>query len=195
MIFGLIVIVAGIVGVSLGSGCAQYFRPYDGRADPIVCALGVLAGIPLLFFGLITARSVLWLSWTLLLFSVISLSTNWAVISDMTLSITLPNKRAFASACQILVSHLFGDAISPAIVGNIRDHLDKTIDDKFLAFMYSLLPTLIVLALGVPAFLISAKYYVLDVETCKNAINKDTTEIDETIRSEDANLTDFAAVA
>lgn len=195
MIFGLVIIVGGIVGVSLGSSIAQYYRDIDGRADAFVCAFGVLAGVPLTFLGLVLARSALTLSWIFLLLSVIALSTNWAVISDMVLTVTLPNKRAFASACQILFSHLFGDAISPIVVGYLRQFFEATVtQDKFDAFMYALMPTLLLLALGVPAFLQSARFYVQDAETCASIMNKDRIEIDETMRSEDANLTDFAAV-
>lgn len=170
-------------------------RPYDGRADALVCALSVLLGVPTSFFGLILAKSHLVLSWLFLFAAVLSLSANWAVISDMTLSVTLPQKRAFASAGQILVSHLLGDAISPVIAGYLHDYLNTVYpDDNFTAFLYALLPSLIVLALGVPAFLYSAKFYVQDMETCKQEMSKGMTEINETLRSEEANLTDFAAV-
>lgn len=184
LIFGIIVCVAGLGGVTIGSAIAQYFRPIDGRADPLVCAFGVLIAIPVSFFGLILAQGATVVSWIFLFMSVTALSTNWAVISDMVLSVTAPNKRAFATACQILISHMFGDALSPFVVGVLKDKLQSTMADQFHAFLYSIIPSLVVLGFGVPAFLYSAKFYVKDVENCKQRT--------EQIRSDDANLTDFA---
>lgn len=192
--FGIIVCVAGLAGVITGSSIAQFLRPIDGRADPLVCAFGVLAGIPLTFFGLVLAKSLPTMSWILLFFSVTALSTNWAIISEIVLSVTIPNKRAFASACQILISHMFGDALSPFIVGALKDSFDQSIDDKFHSYLYSLVPTLIVLALGVPCYLYSSRFYVQDVENCKEATHRERIEREETVRSDEANLTDFAAL-
>lgn len=193
MIFGGIVCAAGFVGVSAGSSSAQYFRKIDGRADPLVCAIGIFVSVPFTFFGLMFAKSITGLSWILLFLSVTALSTNWAVVSDMVLSVTLPNKRAFATSIQILVSHLFGDATSPYIVGQIRDELQPIVDDEFKAFLYALLSTLIVLTLGAVAFLYSSKFYVEDVETCKVLLNTKS-DNDEPLRAEGSNLTDFAAL-
>lgn len=184
---------AGFIGVILGSSAAQYFRQYDARADPIVCAVGVFVAVPMTFFGLVFARSHTSLSWLLLFLSVTALSTNWAVVSDMVLSTTLPNKRAFATAIQILTTHLLGDAASPFIVGAIRDGLTPALDgDGYHAFLYALLSTLIVLTLGAISFAFSAKFYAQDVEHCK-ALVAQKSDGEEVLRSSDgANLTDFA---
>uniref|UniRef100_A0A6G1SAZ0 Protein spinster 1 n=1 Tax=Aceria tosichella TaxID=561515 RepID=A0A6G1SAZ0_9ACAR len=196
IIFGIIVCLAGFCGVSIGSSAAKYLRNYDGRADPFVCAAGVFIAVPFTFFGLVFARSQTSLSWVCLFLSVTALSTNWAVVSDMLLSVTLPTKRAFATSIQILLSHLFGDATSPFITGFLRDTIkgdSKDPDDDYLAFLYSLLSTLILLTLGAVAFLYSAKYFVQDVEAYKQRLSKRAVS-DETTRSDAANLTDFAAM-
>lgn len=189
----MIVCIAGFTGVILGSSSAHHFRQYDGRADPIVCAVGVFIAVPVTFFGLVLARTYTSVSWFMLFLAVTALSTNWAVVSDMVLSITLPNKRAFATAIQILTTHLLGDAASPFIVGFIQKHLEPALDgDQYRAFLYALLSTLIVLTFGALAFARSAKYYVQDVEDCK-AIVSAKSEEDGVLRSPDAaNLTDFA---
>jgi MFS family permease len=196
IIFGIIVCLAGFCGVTIGSSSAKYFRYFDGRADPFVCAAGVFIAVPFTFFGLVFARSHTAISWTCLFLAVTALSTNWAVVSDMLLSVTLPTKRAFATAIQILVSHLFGDATSPFITGFIRDIIrgdSKDPDDDYTAFLYSLLTTLVFLTMGAVAFLHSARYFVQDVETCNGRLGK-TAINDASTRSEGANLTDFAAM-
>jgi len=45
----------------------------------------------------------------------------------MTLYIVIPPRRSFASATQILMSHLFGDAISPYLVGAISDAIRESV--------------------------------------------------------------------
>lgn len=196
MIFGGIICLAGFCGVTLGSSAAQYFRKYDGRADPFVCAAGIFIAVPFTFFGLVFAKSFTSLSWVLLFFSVTALSTNWAVVSDMLLTVTLPTKRAFATAMQILLSHLFGDASSPFITGFIRDELREASNEKpgqdYNPFLYSLLSTLIILSLGAVAFLYSSKFFVQDVETCKKSLRQEDSEDD--MPADSANLTDFAAM-
>ena len=55
------------------------------------------------------------------------LNCNWAIVSDITLYIVIPTRRSFASATQILVSHAFGDAISPYLIGAIADYVNGII--------------------------------------------------------------------
>ena len=49
------------------------------------------------------------------------LNANWSIVSDMTLYIVIPPRRGIASATQILVSHMFGDAFSPYLIGALAD--------------------------------------------------------------------------
>lgn len=111
----------------------------------------------------------------------------------MVLSVTVPSKRAFATAVQILLSHLFGDATSPFIVGYFRGSLVADFKlDEFSALLYALLSTLIVLTLGAIAFVHSARFYVEDVETCKKNLTR-RADTDDMTPSDAAHLTDFAA--
>ena len=52
-----------------------------------------------------------------LLISGLLLNCNWSIVSDITLYIVIPTRRSIASATQILISHAFGDAISPYLIG------------------------------------------------------------------------------
>ena len=55
------------------------------------------------------------------------LNANWSIVSDMTLYIVIPPRRGIASATQILVSHMFGDAFSPYLIGAMADSLKPLI--------------------------------------------------------------------
>ena len=48
---------------------------------------------------------------------------NWAVVADVLFYVVIPTRRSTAEAFQILVSHLFGDAGSPTLIGLISDSL------------------------------------------------------------------------
>ena len=55
-IIGAVTCAAGIMGVALGSFSASKLRRYTPRADPFVCAFGMLSSAPFLFFSLFLSR-------------------------------------------------------------------------------------------------------------------------------------------
>ena len=59
--FGIVMTLAGLLGVPSGSFIAQTLRHKIPNADPIVCGASLILSVPVLFFGFITARfSVDW---------------------------------------------------------------------------------------------------------------------------------------
>lgn len=62
------------------------------------------------------------LTWFLMFCAVTLFSLNWSVVSDILLYIVTPGRRATASAFQILISHLLGDAFSPLLLGKVIPH-------------------------------------------------------------------------
>ena len=54
--FGIITCVAGFLGVLLGSGSAGRLRKTCPRADPLVCAFGLITSAPFLFLVLYVAK-------------------------------------------------------------------------------------------------------------------------------------------
>ena len=63
LIFGAITVVAGIVGVALGSWSANRLRRRAPNADPLVCAFGLLASTPFLYLSLCLARTNVYITW------------------------------------------------------------------------------------------------------------------------------------
>ena len=55
MTLGVITCASGIVGVWLGADVARRYRVRNGRADALVCALGLLSSTPLLYGALVLA--------------------------------------------------------------------------------------------------------------------------------------------
>merc|ERR1712029_354011 len=119
---------SGLLGVPAGSYIAQIIRHQVPNADPIVCAVTLLISVPILFFGFVTANYSLPFCYGLTFFAGLLLNANWSIVSDMTLYIVIPPRRGIASATQILVSHMFGDAFSPYLIGALADAFKPMID-------------------------------------------------------------------
>jgi len=124
-IFGVVTMLAGLVGVSLGAFSATRLRPHYPRADPIVCAAGLLLSMPFMFGGAIMCEFNTNWAYVLLFFGQVFLNLNWSIVADMLLYVVVPTRRSTAEAFQILFSHLFGDAGSPYLIGIVSDALQR----------------------------------------------------------------------
>lgn len=87
---------SGIIGVPLGSFLAQRLKVHWPHADPLICAVGLLISVPLLFFVTITANTNSVLCYTLIFFGQLSLNLNWSIVADILL------------VCKINISLLLG---------------------------------------------------------------------------------------
>ncbi|XP_034298983.2 protein spinster homolog 1 isoform X2 [Magallana gigas] len=122
-IFGGITVAAGFIGVALGAEASRRYKRINPRADPLVCAFGLLMCTPFLFFGLWLSESNIPVSWALIFFGETFLCLNWSIIADILLYVVIPTRRSTAEAVQILISHALGDAGSPYLIGVISDAL------------------------------------------------------------------------
>lgn len=77
--------VSGIIGVPLGAIAATKLRSRHLRADPLICAFGLLVSCPLIFGGAILARSNEALCFGLIFLGEIFLNLNWSIVADMLL--------------------------------------------------------------------------------------------------------------
>ena len=107
-----------------------------------------------------------------------------------------PNRRGTAEALQILLSHLFGDAGSPYLIGVVSEGLQTKLDREaicggmpdggmtivnvaanatrcqtaveFYSMQYSMSITLLVVAVGAVFFFLTALFVVKDKAACDN---------------------------
>lgn len=77
--------VAGLIGVPLGSFTAQALRPRHSNIDPLVCAGGLLTSTPLVYFALITAKYHTGFSYAFMFFGELFLNLTWSIVADMLL--------------------------------------------------------------------------------------------------------------
>lgn len=83
--FGAITMMAGIIGVPLGTYLSQLLSKKTRRWDPIICASGLLISAPLLTGAMIMIRKNELIAYTLVFFGEVALNLNWAIVADILL--------------------------------------------------------------------------------------------------------------
>lgn len=90
------------------------------NADPLICALGSLIAVPTLFILIATTRDANpFLFWLIAALAISGMCLSWTLVADILLYAVYPNRRSIASAMNILICHLLGDAGSPYVIGAV----------------------------------------------------------------------------
>ncbi|VDM07284.1 unnamed protein product [Wuchereria bancrofti] len=167
LVFGIVTCLAGFFGVLFGSVLSQIWRsgfgniPKNAHADLHACALGSLSAVPFLYFSLILSSKNTTLCLIFTFFAVTGCCVNWAVNMDILMSVISLRQRSIATAIQTLISHLFGDASSPYMIGLISDAIrghERSTLAHFVALQRSLFVPNFVLCFGSLMFLVSTFY-------------------------------------
>lgn len=162
LIFGIITCAAGLSGVSLGSVASQRLRPHSRRADPLICAVGILTAVPFLYLSLLLSGHHLPITWLSIFTTETLMCVTWPIVADIMLYVVAPTRRGTAAAFQILVSHAFGDAGSPYLIGVLTDIIigSRPVNNFVMwqSLQYALYLTCFVTALGGFFFLRAALY-------------------------------------
>ncbi|XP_053966881.1 protein spinster [Anastrepha ludens] len=128
--FGIIAMIAGLIGVPLGSLLAQRLRPSHESCDPYICAFGLLISAPMVYMSLVTPQTSTSYCFLFVFLAQVTLNLCWSIVADILLYVVVPTRRSTAEAFQILLSHALGDAGSPYFVGllseGIKRHLRTT---------------------------------------------------------------------
>ncbi|XP_041769430.1 protein spinster isoform X2 [Anopheles merus] len=125
--FGTVAMVAGLIGVPLGTLLSSRLRPHYRNADPLICAAGLITSSPLIYLGLVVVKYSGGWCFTLVFFAEVALNLSWPIVADMLLYVVVPTRRSTAEAFQILISHAFGDAGSPYFVGVISESIKRVL--------------------------------------------------------------------
>lgn len=176
LLFGIITVLAGFCGVAIGSVSSTRFGKYTPRADPIICAIGLLGCTPFLFLSLTLSKDQPTMTWIFIFVGETLLFLNWPIVTDMVLYTVLPTRRSTAEAMQILISHALGDAISPLLVGEIaksvQGNKEKTEFVQWQALQYALFMTCFVTVVGGLFFFYTALYIEADRNEVDAAIHE-----------------------
>jgi MFS family permease len=116
--FGGILVVAGLGATLSGGYLADWLRKKIRGAYFAVSGIGMLIGLPMFWLALTTPLP---LGWLFVFLAVFFLFFNTGPSNTALGNVAPPALRSSAFAMNILVIHLFGDVISPPIVGWIDD--------------------------------------------------------------------------
>lgn len=85
LIFGAVLSVAGFSGLILGSGLSFWLRKKIAWIDPVICGMGLLISVPLVFGALYIVDQSVITSFILMFVGLMFLNMNWAVVVDISL--------------------------------------------------------------------------------------------------------------
>jgi len=120
-LFGVIMSIAGVVGLTVGSGLSYWLRPKYKWIDPVLCGGGLLISSPIIFTCMYICKDSLIPAMVLLCIGQTFLNMNWAVSVDIALYVVVPTRRATGQAINLICAHAIGEAGSPYLVGLITD--------------------------------------------------------------------------
>ncbi|XP_067866181.1 protein spinster homolog 3-like [Heterodontus francisci] len=181
LIFGAITCVTGIIGIGIGAVTSKYFKKKNPRADPLICAVGMLSSAPCLFLIIVLAKHSIAMAYFFVFLGEIFLALNWAIAADILLYIVIPTRRSIAEAVQITICHVLGDASSPYIIGIISDAIQKGRPKsnywEFVSLEYAFLLCPFIAVVGGALFLWTANYVEKDRMKASNQIEDSENQI------------------
>ncbi|XP_055910443.1 protein spinster-like [Eupeodes corollae] len=178
--FGAVAVCTGLIGVPLGAFISRKLIRKYPAIDPIICGVGLILSDPLIVQALFAANKSIMVSYICVFMGEVFMNVTWTVVADILLSVVVPEARSTAEAFQIAISHAFGDAGSPYLVGLLSEKLkakwtenqsssspvnmDVKHVQQFEAMRYALLSIVFVQLIGGMLFIVNAFYIVADRE-------------------------------
>jgi MFS family permease len=112
--FGILAAVGGLLSTLAGGIAGDWLRGRFSGSYFLVSGAALILGFPMLL-GMVYATEP-WLMWVFVFLAVFCLFFNTGPTNTILANVTHPTVRASAFAINILIIHLFGDAISPIII-------------------------------------------------------------------------------
>jgi MFS family permease len=116
--FGALTAIAGLLGTLIGGWAGDRLRRRFPGSYFLVSGITMLLGFPMVLLVLHTPFP---LNWLVIFITVFCLFVNTGPTNTILANVTHPIVRARAFGLNILIIHLFGDVISPPIIGTLRD--------------------------------------------------------------------------
>jgi MFS family permease len=132
--FGGLTALAGLIATLAGGILGDYLRPRFPGAYFTVSGAAMIVGFPMVLLVIWTPFP--W-AWIFVFLAVFCLFFNTGPTNTILANVTHPSIRASAFAINILVIHLFGDVISPLIIGVVKKYAN--LDAGFIAISIMIL--------------------------------------------------------
>lgn len=120
-IFGVITAVSGLLATLAGGWAGDKLRKWNSGAYFLVSGIGMFVGFPMIIAFLYTPFPY---AWVFVFGAVFCLFFNTGPTNTILANVTHPAVRASGFALNILIIHLFGDAISPPLIGRLTEPPD-----------------------------------------------------------------------
>jgi MFS transporter, Spinster family, sphingosine-1-phosphate transporter len=121
--FGGITALAGLIATLSGGLLGDALRPRFPGSYFLVSGVALILGFPMVLGFLVTPFPY---AWGFVFAAVFCLFFNTGPSNTILANVTHPSVRASAFALNILIIHLFGDAVSPFLIGWIGDEFSTT---------------------------------------------------------------------
>jgi fucose permease len=119
--FGLILIASALLGTLTGGYLGDYFLKYTKKAYFLTSSTGMLIGVPILIIAILSRNPSIY--WPVIYFTAFFLSFT-VVLNAAIINAVHPKIRSTAMSVNIFIVHIFGDAVSPPMIGWISDLSD-----------------------------------------------------------------------
>jgi MFS family permease len=133
--FGAIVVVAGLSATILGGWVGDRLKPRYPGSYFIVSGIAMLLGFPMVLLFL-WERIDFPYAWIFVFMACFCLFFNTGPTNTILANVTHPSVRASAFALNILIIHLFGDAVSPSVIALIKGHSNMTMGFLAVSAMF-----------------------------------------------------------
>jgi MFS family permease len=120
-LFGATLAAGALLGTLIGGYLGDYVLKFTNKAYFITSSAGMLLGAPLLVTSILSRNPLVY--WPAIFFTALFLSFT-VVLNAAIMNAVHPKVRSTAMSVNIFVAHIFGDAISPVMIGWISDHSD-----------------------------------------------------------------------
>lgn len=173
-IFGVILVVSGLLGTVAGGLAGDALRGKTKGSYFLVSGLAMLLSFPMLLGVLWGPSSLIWL---LIFMTCFLLFFNTGPTNTILANVTHPSLRAPGFALNIFLIHALGDAISPILIGKAGDLLGKSSVDSngnpiFIKNLDAgFVVVALILLLGSILWLIGTRYLAHDTENAMNQLD------------------------
>jgi MFS family permease len=157
LIFGIIVVISGLLGTLAGGWLGDKLRTKFPGAYFLVCGISMILGAPAFLLMLETPFPS---AWALVFLGCFLLFMNTGPGNAILANVTSPSIRGTAFALNILIVHALGDAISPLLIGHIATTHSLRTGFAFMSAM---------MVIGGIFWLLGAKYLEKDTASAARA--------------------------
>jgi MFS transporter, Spinster family, sphingosine-1-phosphate transporter len=119
LLFGLVVVLAGIIGTLLGGQLAARLARRFAGADFSFSGVALLATVPFTLLAILSPRPAIF--WPAMFATLLLLFLNTGPLNGAMANVLPPELRARGFALYTVAIHLLGDALSPTLIGAASD--------------------------------------------------------------------------